>query len=135
MKSQRLPIGYWIKRADELLTKEIDEIQSSFELTRTDWQVLNSIFERGQTDKSELTTLMKPFADLDLLNTILIKFKEDNLLREGTEQLTLTDKGIELHKACFEKQKAFRQKAMADISEQQYQETILTLQKIINNLS
>lgn len=129
------PIGYWIKQADEFLTKGINEVQSSFGLTRTDWQVLNFVNEKGQTDANELEIFIKPFADGDTLQLIIAKFIKNLLLKEETGKFSLTDKGIKLHGNCLEKQKIFRQKAMADISEQQYQETILTLQKIINNLA
>src|SRR5438128_2509899 len=119
MRSKNLPIGYWIKQVDELLTKRIDGIQSSFDLTRTEWQVLNLSKEKGPINRLELATLIKPFADLNSFNTILAKFEDSQLLEAENGKLTLTGKGIELHKACFEKQKVFRQKAMAGISEQQ----------------
>lgn len=135
MQPKELPIGYWIKQVDELLTKGINEMQSSFGLTRTDWQILNSIKENGQNSTSELLSLMRPFVDQNSLDSILKKFRANKLLSDETEKLTLTDRGTELHKACMEKQKSFRQKAMTHISEQQYQETIITLKKIIENLT
>ena len=46
MQAKKLPIGYFIKQADYLLTKGINEIQSSLGLTRTDWQILNSFNRR-----------------------------------------------------------------------------------------
>ena len=134
MTSKEPPIGYWIKQVDELLTKGINEIHSSFELTRTEWQVLNSIKENEKISKSELSALIRPFESEDSLDTTLGKLREKKILSGETEKLLLTDKGIEMHKACMEKQKAFRQKAMTNISEQQYQEIIITLKKIAENL-
>lgn len=78
---------------------------------------------------------MKPFSNQDSLDIILKNLKENQLLSDQNEKLTLTDQGIELHKACMEKQKAFRQKAMTNISEQQYQETVIALKKIAENLT
>jgi hypothetical protein len=135
MQTKKLPIGYFIKQADDLLTKGINEIQSESRLTRTDWQILNSIAEKEQLNKAELITLMKPFADENSVNIILTKFKTGLLLSENGTKLSLTEKGIELHKTCFVKQKLFRVTAMLDITEQQYQQTISTLQKIIENLT
>lgn len=135
MQTQKLPIGYFIKQSDDLLTKGINEIQSESGLTRTDWQILNSIAEKELTDKTELTTLMRPFADENSVNVILTKFKTHLLINEKDNKLFLTEKGVELHKTCFEKQKLFRETAMLDITEQQYQQTISTLQKIIENLT
>ncbi len=45
MKSKDLPIGYWMKQADNLLTLGIDKIQAAFGFSRTDWQILNALKE------------------------------------------------------------------------------------------
>jgi len=39
----KLPIGYYLKKTDNLLTEGINNIHKEFNLTRTDWQILNSI--------------------------------------------------------------------------------------------
>jgi hypothetical protein len=45
--ARRLPIGYWLERADELLTARIDEAQRENGPTRLSWQVINVVHERG----------------------------------------------------------------------------------------
>jgi DNA-binding MarR family transcriptional regulator len=65
----------------------------------------------------------------------LTKFIAEHLINEHEHKLTLTGKGIELHSACFEKQKAFRQSLMNDISEHDYQTTVMTLQKVVDNIT
>ena len=135
MQTKKLPIGYWIKQADQLLTKGIDDIQSSFGTTRTEWQILNSISEKGFIEKSHLTDLMSPFANTKSVENILAKFKIGHLINEKENKINLTEKGTELHSACLEKQKIFRQSIMTDICEQDYQTTILTLQKVVENIT
>lgn len=135
MQFTNQPIGYWIKRADELLTKGINEIQSSLGLTRTGWQILNTIHEKGQVNSSEIASLLKSFADEQAVGSLLIEFREEYIVAEANQLLSLTEKGMELHAACFEKQKLFRQKMMNKISEQEYKQTISTLQRMIENLS
>jgi coproporphyrinogen III oxidase-like Fe-S oxidoreductase len=135
MQQKELPIGYWIKKADELLSKGINNIQSSFAINRIEWQVLNSISDNELINKNDITDLMKPFANLKEIETILTKFKAENLIIEEAAGLRLTHQGIEFHKNCLEQQKIFRQKATANISKQDYQITVLTLQKIVGNLS
>lgn len=134
MERKKLPIGYYIKQVDELLTKGIDEIQNEFGLSRKGWQVLNTVFQKDEISRTNLQSLMNPFADLEALNFIVAELQERQLVIEKEEQLTLTIKGIELHKSCLQKQQAFRQKAMANISELQYETTLTTLQKMIENL-
>ena len=133
MQAKKLPIGYWIKQVDNILTKGIDDIQSSFGMTRTNWQILNIVSESETIDKIELTKIMSPFLGTDLIDGILTKLKERHLIDENDQKLILTDKGKKQHSLCLEKQKLFRKNTMTGISEQDYQVTVLTLQKIIEN--
>lgn len=133
MQSQKLPIGYWIKQVDNILTKGIDDIQSSFGMTRTDWQVLNTVSESETIKKNELVKIMSPFLGTPLIDDMLTNLKERHLIDENNQKLILTDKGKKQHSLCLEKQKLFRQNTMIGISEQDYQVTVLTLQKIIEN--
>lgn len=135
MQQKRLPIGYYLKLADNCLTKGIDEIQSQHGLNRIEWQVLNSIYEKPEVLKCEVLELMKPLANNQLVETIFTKFIDNKQIEAKNEMLTLTTKGKELHKSCFDTQQEFRKKAVTDISEADYQTTISTLQKMIANIS
>jgi DNA-binding MarR family transcriptional regulator len=135
MQQKRLPIGYYLKLADNCLTKGIDEIQSQHGLNRIEWQVLNSIYEKPEVLKSEILELMKPLADNHLVETVLAKFIDKSQVEIKNNMLNLTTEGKELHKSCFDTQQEFRKKAVTDISEADYQITISTLQKMIANIS
>lgn len=131
----KLPVGYWIKQADRLLTEKIDEIQSAFGLTRTGWQLLNSINENSPAKRDMLIQLLLPFSDKNNTIQVLAEFNQMQITTVSDQnEITLTEKGKQLFIACFEKQKHFRQKAMQNISEQEYQTTLATLQKIITNI-
>ena len=135
MQQKRLPIGYYLKLADNCLTIGIDEIQSQHGLNRIEWQVLNSIYEKPEILKSEVIELMKPLADNHLVETIFTKFIDKSQVEIKNNMFTLTTEGKELHKSCFDTQQEFRKKAFTDISEADYQTTISTLQKMIANIS
>lgn len=134
MQEKRLPIGYYLKLADNCLTKGIDEIQSQHGLNRIEWQVLNSIYEKPEISKSEILELMKPLANNHLVESIFTKFIDKSQVEIQNNMLTLTTEGKELHKSCFDTQQEFRKKAVTDISEADYQTTISTLQKMIANI-
>jgi predicted transcriptional regulator len=134
MNTRQLPIGYWIKQVDELLTAKIDQIHSSFSLTRADWQILNTLSEQGTSHENELISLMKPFLSAKAVNEALSKLKEQQLIVEEHQNLKLSDVGKKQHKACIERQKEFRVQAMVGISEESYQITVVTLQKIGENI-
>ena len=135
MQQKRLPIGYYLKLADNILTKGIDDIQSQHGLNRIEWQVLNSVYEKPEVLKKEVLELMKPLADNPLVKSIFSKFIDESHIEIKNNRLTLTTEGKKLHKSCFDSQQEFRQKAVSDISEEDYQTTISTLQKMIANLS
>lgn len=130
-----LPVGYWIKQADRLLTGKIDEIQSEFGLTRTGWQLLNSINENSPAKRDMLIQLLLPFSDKNNTTQVLAEFNRNQITTVSAQnEITLTEKGKQLFTACSEKQQQFRQKAMQNISEQEYQTTVATLQKIVTNI-
>jgi hypothetical protein len=43
------PIGYWLKRADNLRTERINRAQTENGVSRSEWQVLNILKENGRT--------------------------------------------------------------------------------------
>lgn len=135
MNEKKLPIGYWIKEVDTLLTKGIDDIQHQLGLNRTGWQILNSINEEGNYNKTELINLLLPFSSADETEAMINKFADEKIIHSQQNQLSLTSKGKELHTACFERQKQFRQEIMEGISEQDYDTAISTLQKMVLNIS
>lgn len=135
MLQKPLPIGYYLKLADNCLTKGIDEIQSQHGMNRIEWQVLNSIFKKPEISKSEMLELMKPIADNQLIETIFTKFINKSKVEIKNNILTLTTEGKTLHQSCFDTQQEFRKKVVTDISETDYQTTISTLQKMIANIS
>lgn len=134
MQQNKLPIGYWIKQADELLTTKIDEIHASFGLTRTAWQILNTIGDRELIERSELADFMSVFVHAKPLDDIIETLQTSGLVKEHEHKLSLTEKGKDQYSACFEKQKIFRQRAMSGISEEEYKVTVLTLQAIVENI-
>lgn len=130
----KLPIGYYLKKTDNLLTEGINQVHKALGITRTDWQILNSINENVQLDRRELGNLISEFASEGAINEAISVLIDRHLIQDSG-YFSLTDKGRDLYQTCLQKQKEFRQKAMKDISEQEYFQTIATLEKIIHNLS
>jgi hypothetical protein len=102
MRSKKLPIQYYIKHADELLTKGVGCIQSSFGIHRTVWQIIHSIYEKGCIHTNELNSIMQPFADPGTVYNILTKLKIQSVIFNAEDKITLTSNGIDLYKNCFD---------------------------------
>lgn len=129
----KLPIGYYLKKTDNLLTEGINNIHKEFNITRTDWQILNSIDENAEIDRQKIVEPLSEFANNETISEAVAALLNRQLIREE-KYFALTEKGKDVYQTCFQKQKAFRQKAMENITEQEYLQTIGTLEKIIANL-
>lgn len=131
------PIGYWIKKADDVLTDRIDAVQHRFGLNRLGWQLLHTICARPPLSTSILIELVSPFAPAPDVQTILASLKNQGLLvwDEHLDSVVgYTQAGLDLHDRCFQQQTLIRQQAMEDITNEQYALTVQTLQTIVHNL-
>ncbi len=135
MKNDKLPIGYYLKKADNLLTEGINKILIELEIDRLKWQLLHSINQNRNNDKSEVVSILKEFAGEKVISAAI-----DDLIKRGLvvsangTNLALSQKGEELHTRCLQRQKEFRQKATENVTQEEYIHTIETLEKIIGNL-
>ena len=101
MRSKNLRLKYYIKKADDVLIKGIEHIQSAFGIHRTVWQVVHSVHEKRCIHISELKSLMQPFADAVTVHGILTKLKITCVIFNAEDKITLTSNGIELYKNCL----------------------------------
>jgi DNA-binding MarR family transcriptional regulator len=132
MKS-KLPIGYFLKKVDNLLTEGINHIHKEFDINRTQWQILNAIHENIEIGRQQIVGTLSEFVNDEVINSAITNLINRGLINEDSN-LKLTEKGAITFKNCLQKQKDFRLKAMNNISEQEYLQTITTLEKIIDNL-
>lgn len=136
MTPQTAPIGYWLKQADQALTDGIDSIQATHNLSRTDWQLLNTIQGTTLVHRHNLLDALLPFADQAAVDAILTRFTTEGLIMSpGETTFVLTQRGKDLHESCLNAQQSFRQIAMAGITDEAYQTTVTTLRKLVANLT
>jgi|SRR5699024_2301602 len=135
MKDENLPIGYWLKTVDNLLTKGIDEIQSGFEFSREDWQLLNLMAKHSEIAIIDARKTMRPFLKADNLDTCVNKLYGRQLIIVSKNKIKITQTGISQHKKCLEKQMVFRKKVMQDISPEDYKTTVETLLQMSKNIT
>jgi DNA-binding MarR family transcriptional regulator len=133
MDKKKLPIGYYIKMADTLLTDGINNVHQESGLTRTDWQVLNCIEERDITDRKTICEILSKFSSAATIDNTVSALIERGLIKDD-KMLRFTEKGKVVFEASFKKQALFRQKFMRNISEEEYLQLIATLEKIVDNL-
>ncbi len=134
VKIKKSPIGYYLRRLDNLLTTGINEIHNEFGINRSEWQMLNLIHENPNIDKQTLFEPLLEFSDIDSLENKLNNFALNQLISDKIN-ICLTNKGEDFYSKCLQKQLAFRKKSMKGISEDDYNKTISVLEKVINNLT
>jgi DNA-binding MarR family transcriptional regulator len=137
-QSKTQPIGYWLKRADELITLRSNEALQEFGLTRFHWQVFSSIREAGRLNKEQLLVMLKDFLDEARLDQIIADLRAKAWVAyevdRGGARLGLTRAGEDMYGQVLEQQKQVRSRVMSGISESEYEALIRTLQHIVENL-
>ena len=71
-----LPIGYWLKQADNLITEQVNKVQAGNGVSRSDWQVLNTLYEVGPVSQEQIFEFMSTFADSSGLDRIITHLTE-----------------------------------------------------------
>ena len=137
-KTPHLPIGYWLKKADELLTARINEAQRANGLSRTEWQILNVLHETPAASRGEIIEVLHPFGEPEKLGSIIDGLVGRGLVEAegaGAEALRLTEAGRALHRTALEVQQKVRERAVRGISEADYVTTVRVLQQMVKNLT
>ncbi len=134
-----LPIGYWLKQADNLITEQVNKAQAANGVSRTEWQVLNTLYEVGPVSKERIFEVMSTFIDAPGLDKIIMQFMKRGWAEliessDDSMMLQLTEEGRHGHSVIFAAQKEARQRAMQGISEEEYTMVIRVLQRIVSNL-
>ena len=132
---QQLPIGYWLKRADEVLTACIDEAQRANGLTRLEWQAVSVIRARPRVRGVEVVSTLEPFADAGTVGEVLRTMELRGFIVGSFEGgFELQPDGAELYERALSTQVAVRQRAMRGISESEYASTVTVLRRLVENL-
>jgi len=136
--NKNYPIGFWLRRADELITQRSNEALQEFGLTRTHWQVLNSISEAGRIVKEALLETLRDVLDAGKLDEILAEFEARRWtaleVDRGGKRLGLTPDGQEAHAAILARQTQVRQRLAQGIKEEEYGTMMKVLRRIVSNL-
>ena len=133
-QSTQKPIGYWLKRADSLLTQRIDEAQRANGLSRLEWQALN-VVRAGPATAETVTDTLRPFADPELVTVTLAGLVGRHVVRSPDGRaFELTPEGQALFTRAAETQGEIRRRAMDGIGEAEYAAMLAVLQRFVANL-
>lgn len=124
------PIGYWLNRTDQALTRYMDTMLGEFGLTRIAWQVLNV----GKSD-AEVLSVLGANADAATLTAAIETVLADGWAhRPAPGELALTAEGAERLAVVAVRVDAFRELSMSGISLDEYRTAVLVLERMARNL-
>ncbi|MDR8410107.1 MarR family winged helix-turn-helix transcriptional regulator [Nonomuraea sp. 3-1Str] len=142
------PIGYWLNRADQALTRHMNGMLEEFGLTRLSWQVLNVVQDapnatgahdavqraRGVTDGEVLSVLAANAGTPALTAAIDAVLTGGWAARPAPGRLVLTPDGAERLARVAERVGAFRDLSMTGISPDEYRTAVSVLERMTANL-
>jgi DNA-binding MarR family transcriptional regulator len=134
------PIGYWLNRTDQAITKRMNDILQTDGITRVGWQVLNVLQPDAGVPEVQVYDILQANAtQAMLIDTIEDLVAKGWVMRTEHEPgapptVQLTDAGRAEHKRLHERITQFRQQSLQGISTDEYQTMIRVLERIVQNL-
>jgi DNA-binding MarR family transcriptional regulator len=133
------PLGYWLKRVDELITSRANEALGGLGLTRLHWQTLNILREAGRTTLTLAHRSLQDFGSLADLDRVLGSLEARGWVTRISDGASapafeLTDEGQKGHANALQLQSQVRQRTMRGVSQDEYRTVIRVLETIAFNL-
>ncbi|SDC97020.1 hypothetical protein SAMN05660690_3145 [Geodermatophilus telluris] len=132
MQGQR-PVGWWVKRLDELLEEGLDAVVGAEGLTRRHWQVLQSVVD-GPVERAGLRAALAPFAGPAEVDGAVADLTGRGWLRDDAGRPAVTDDGRAAHARLAAAVGAFRRSVAEGLSEEEYARTVAGLARMVANL-
>lgn len=139
MNAQR-PIGYWLKLVDSLISEQFATSLEEHGVTRRQWQLLNLLGDKPHTSE-ELMSALAPFFDEVSPEgepaspaEHLAELLESGWVAQDGDSYALTDRGKISLERLTELVEGMRERSSAGVTQEQYETTIATLQRVATNL-
>ncbi|WP_406312231.1 hypothetical protein OHA77_26905 [Streptosporangium sp. NBC_01639] len=129
------PIGYWLNRTDEALTRHMNGMLNEFGLTRIAWQVLNVVEDTPQVSDTDVLSALAANADVPTLTAAIETVLADGwATRPASDRLILTSDGRQRLAEVAERVNAFRELSMSGISMNEYFTAVSVLERMTHNI-
>ncbi|MBC9934517.1 hypothetical protein [Chitinophaga qingshengii] len=128
------PIGWYLKEADSLITATFANAFESYGLTRFHWQLLKNIADNGEVCTKDYYPQVACFITEDILQTIIASLEKREWITWHNEVLRFTAAGADAYADIEARQKILRDQMLKGTRPQDYTNTIIFLDSIIQNL-
>ena len=129
------PIGFWLRLVDRLLEERFAEVLEEHGVTRGQWQLLNVVSQGGATAEV-VERAVEPFTSADgtPVSAQLAELIESDWLVVSGDEYRLTERGANAHDRLAEVIAELRTGSTEGVSEDDYQQTLTTLERMARNL-
>jgi DNA-binding MarR family transcriptional regulator len=126
------PFGYWLKHIDAQLEATMGQLLADEDVTRRQWQILNTIAARPST-MAEIDEAAKPFLTAE---TPTFRPMVDNLTARGwvRGEYELTDEGRQAYDRISAKVHAFRARTIDGLTNEEYVTLVTLLERVATNV-
>lgn len=135
------PIGYWLKEADKAITAAVNKHLEQYQLTRSHWQVLNSVYQNTEMTQESILQLLRNFMDESKLNEILDDFVSRKWmiavkqLESGDTLIQMTEEGKAAFAEILSTQWQTRMRLFQGVTEEEYRTILKVLKQVVENAS
>ncbi|MFJ3879200.1 MarR family winged helix-turn-helix transcriptional regulator [Streptomyces sp. NPDC090077] len=130
------PIGYWLNRTDRALTTAMDALLAESGLTRLGWQVLNVLRDDPAAGDAAVRTALAANAPPAALDSAIAAVLDGGwAARPEPDRLVLTAGGRARLERVAQRVDAFRERAAAGISPEEYRTAVGVLERMTRNLT
>ncbi|MFJ9415665.1 MarR family winged helix-turn-helix transcriptional regulator [Streptomyces sp. NPDC101227] len=129
------PIGYWLNRTDQALTRAMNGMLAEFGLTRIAWQVLNVLRDTPEATASDVRSALAANADVRTLTAAVDALLADGwATRPAPDRLALTPSGRQRLAGVAARVDAFRALSMTGIPADEYRTAVRVLERMTHNV-
>jgi len=135
------PIGFWIKAADDALTRAIDVAPGEHGASHLEWQALQFLEKAGPLDLPVLLGRIRPLAPLDEIIEILGRFGDLGwiaITKRGPTAIQvfqLSEAGHAQHAAILKRQEEIQHQVADGITPEELATAVRVLERLVSNIS
>ncbi|RFS26499.1 hypothetical protein DVR12_01545 [Chitinophaga silvatica] len=130
----KMPIGWYLKEADSLITKFMNQTLETYDIGRYHWQIMNNINTHDKVCKDLLYHQIHRFVNPAEYEEIFQSLIERNWVEKVDDNYAFTPLGKTIFLEVAAKHEANKVALTKGASEEEYLNTILFLEKMIVNL-
>jgi len=130
------PIGFLLRKLDRLLDERFERTLGAFEVTRRQWQLMNTLLE-GPATKDALSGAVAPFLDKSPDETVeqhLTPLLERGVVERDGDAYELTPSGRALFVELRDHVRSTRELTTRGLADGEYERTLANLSTMIQNL-